>query len=513
MASETETLTLDPAHNVASIRRRLSAIRGKRVLLVLPDAGDLLRRKLDLILVQREAHRRAIQLAIVSRDPGVREGARELNISCFESVAESETTRWKRGRQRVFLPRYHKPGDSPKPDALRAVASRLDDRPRPRPLLYLQRFVILALLLGVVGAALAIILPGAEVVISLRPERISVTAAIIADVNVENVNIDQGSMPAQRLHAAAETRASAPTSGRRRIDSALATGQATFSNRGETEVSLPADTILSTSAGEPVLFRTLEAIVVPAGQDESATARIEALQRFAGSAGNVAAGMINTVLGPNAENLSVINLSAAAGGGPQFVKVVTERDQSTLLSSARAQLLAIAYEQMRSQLSDSQVIVIESLAITRERKDWTVYSADVGEPASELSLDLRADLSALIVDERHSRQITRARLSASVPPGQALQAESLRFARGPISWKAGSDRAEFTAGLSGMMTQKVDSGNLRERLAGLPIEDARRMLEAQFGAAGAAAITVSPSAWKRMPMLPIRIHLELRRPA
>ena len=92
MSTEVENLHLQKDDTVVTVRDRLSGLRGKRVLLIWPASGSNLRRKLDLVLIQREAYRRAIQLAIVAQDDDLRAFAAELNISCFPSIKRASTS-------------------------------------------------------------------------------------------------------------------------------------------------------------------------------------------------------------------------------------------------------------------------------------------------------------------------------------------------------------------------------------------------------------------------------------
>src|SRR5690606_36369972 len=104
---------------------RLSFMRGEHVLLIWPEEGTALTRKLDLVLLQREAMRRAIRMALVTHDATVIEYAQELNISTFETIGASERGRWKRGRAKVFTSRFQRPKDDPEPEDLMDVASRV----------------------------------------------------------------------------------------------------------------------------------------------------------------------------------------------------------------------------------------------------------------------------------------------------------------------------------------------------------------------------------------------------
>ena len=287
MNVETETLKLEPADSVVSIRERLSTIRGKRVLLILPEDGALLRRKLDLVLIQRECYRRAIQLAIISGDPKVVGNASELNISCFPSAASSQRERWKRGRHKVFLPRYHKPTHDPQPEELRSLASRLNDGNRRQSWMrrLVERVIILAALFGAIGAAVYIVVPGATVIVTLSQELVITEVQITADVNVDRVDLDKAEIPAQLVQVTAETTATVPTTGIRSLDDAPATGLITVTNHTDEQLVVPANTILSTSAGEPVLFRTMDEVIVPAGIQNSvrsAFRSVASLRRYHG---------------------------------------------------------------------------------------------------------------------------------------------------------------------------------------------------------------------------------------
>ena len=267
MAPEIVEVKLDPSDTVASVKLRLSDLRGKRVLLLLSPSGTLFKRKLDLILLQREAYRRAIQLALVSREADIIADARELNISCFDSVKASEKSRWKRGRQKVFLPRQHQPSKPQPPDELRSIASRALGRNRQhsRRRIYLERLFVLALLSLVTLAALYVVVPGATVEVSLRAESINAAVTIIADTAAAGVDPDKGIIPAQIARATVETTATVPTTGLRDLDEVPARGTVSFTNLTDRPLTVPANTILSSSAAAPLLFRTVVDVFLPAG--------------------------------------------------------------------------------------------------------------------------------------------------------------------------------------------------------------------------------------------------------
>ncbi len=516
MSSEVKYLHLDAADTVVTVRDRLSRLRGRRVLLVWPDAGKPLQRKLDLILAQREADRRAIQLALVSADPTLKFHAAELNISCFETLEASANGRWKRGRQKVFLPRFHKPGADLQSEDLALIASQMARRKQRKPWrVATERLLVLALLIAVLSAAIYVILPSADVHITLTQEEISVLVDIVADRKADAINLVKGIVPAQVIRQSVETTVTIPTTGYLTLDGASAAGVVTFTNLTESRVLIPSGAILGTSAGEPILFQTVGEALVPAGMGRRVDATVEAMAGYRGDIGNVGPGMINTVLGALAEQVSVINLAAAAGGANRRVKIVAAEDQHNLLASARIQLQSMAFDEMRSALPESQVIIIESIRIAQEQKDWSAYSADIGTMTSELSLTMRALVEALAVDERFGRQVILAKLKAIKPAGYELRPETLAYRRGPFVIGRTSELISFTAAGSATVAANTDRDELRDALAGVSLREAQAYLASrpEISDAVPAQIDIHPPGLQQMPTLPIRVRIHLNEPA
>ena len=512
MASETEQLQLKATDTVVTVRERLARLRGRRVLLVWRAESPLLQRKLDLVLIQRASDRRAIQLALVSADKHIIAHAAELNISCFASVEASKRERWKRGRQKRFLPRYHKPSADLQPEDLARIAARIENRKRDSPWRSaIERGLVLLLLFAVIGGAFYIVLPSAVVEVQLARKDVVAVVDIVADRKASALNLERAIIPARSLLQTVETSATMPASGAFWLDSVSAAGVVTFTNLGDTRVIIPETTILGTSAGEPIIFQTTANALVPAGVGRSVDATVEAREGYRGSIGNVSAGMINTVFGALADNVSVINLAPLAGGGVRSVKVIAAEDQARLLESVRIQLQSLAFEKMRSTLSDSQVIIIESIRIEEERKEWTRFSADVGTMTSELSLTMRAVVSAVAVDERFGRQVAQARLRSMLPPGNELIAGSLEYSRGPFSLGRLDENVRFTATASARAAAAIDKDTLRAELARLSVAEAHRLLASlpELSATDPPVLKLYPKGLQTMPTLAIRIDLRL----
>lgn len=516
MSDRPHFMQLDPNEDATSVRDRLSFVRGQRVLLVWPESGTVLTRKLDLVLIQREAMRRAIRLALVTHDPQVIKNAAELNISTFETVGESERKRWKRGRSKVFTKRHQKPTNDPLPEELQEVASRVKNPDEPRPLRQmLTRLAVVLVVVGIVLGVAFVVLPTATITLIPAQDIVEVTVTINASPDAANINVEQGIIPMTRLRVETTQSGTIDTTGAQPLSAARAAGTVVFINRTGAAVEVPAGTLVSTSAGTPVQFRTLETVTLPAGVGLQIEVGIEALQDFAGPIGNVGEGQVNTVVGDLSAQVDVRNAVPTSGGETRTTAAVSESDITRLESMVRQQIQSQAYTEMQPLLSESQFIILDSVRITEERDDWKTFSADEGDTVETLSLDMRAVVEAVAVDEQFGRQIAFASLSNLIPRGRVIEPGSVDYTRGAVSGALPGGGITFDITASAVVVEPVDIGQMQQQLAGRSLPDAMtyivNQIETQNGAA--PRITLSPSWARRMPLLPFRIRVQLQETA
>ncbi|MEL6148158.1 MAG: hypothetical protein AAFR56_00930 [Chloroflexota bacterium] len=504
-------MQLEPDEDATSVRDRLSFVRGKRVLLVWPEDGTVLRRKLDLVLIQREAMRRAVRLALVTHDPQVAKNAAELNISTFETIGESETKRWKRARSKVFTGRDQKPDSEPEPEELQDVASRVKPPAEVNPLrqTLVRLGVAFALVALVVGVAY-VVFPTATVTITPASDPIETTVVITASPDVTDINIEQALVPLTVLRVEAVQNGTVETTGIQSLSDSRAGGTVVFLNRTGAGVEIPEGTVVSTSAGEPIQFRTVETVTVNAGAGQQIEVAIEALQDFAGAIGNVNEGLINTVVGPLAGSIEVRNVQPTSGGSSQTAMAVGESDITRLESMIRQQIQSQAFTEMQPLLSESQFIILDTLRIVEERDDWKTYSANVGEVADTVTLEMRAVVEAAAVDETHGRQVAFASLSRGIPRGRVIAPDSIEYQRGTDVQPAENGIA-FDLTVNATVTEPVEQDEIRRQIAAMPISEALGYIisEINMQQGTVPQISISPAWMRQMPVLPFRIQIQL----
>ena len=505
-------IQLDPHDDSVSVRDRLAFVPARRVLLVWPASGSLLRRKLDLLLVLRQANRLGLELALVTGDPAVIEHARDLQISVFPDADTARQEVWLQPRQRVFVP--------PRDDLTRleladAILSqrlpRLSGQTRRQMLTRWLTFAsgMLALLVAFFAVA-----PSATITLTTASRQVFETVQIVADPSLTDIDIESFRMPATVVTLQATTRVTIETSGRERAGASQAQGLVTFTNLTDDPLLIPYGTVVATSDTYPVRFETLVETTLPAGDQANVQVPIRALPEHSGTDGNVGPGAINRVEGELAGLVQVTNPNATYGGALQERRIVTADDLQRLLVLGRQQVLQRARDTLLYQLSDERFLVPGSLRIVTERPEWTIFSAYVGDAADSVSLDLRAEVQAVVVDERQARQVAYAGLAPYVQPGLEIAPEALSFTRGDILDITPDGRVTFLMTVSGSVAVAIDEEYVRRRTQGVSVSEARRRLERELllDPYHPPHISTWPTWYPRMPLLPVRISVEVRLP-
>ena len=513
MASEKlHIIHLEAHEDAVSARDKMGFARAPYVLLVWPEHGTVLQRKLDLLLLQRHASRMQQRLALVTNDPVVMEHAHDLSISVFPDEQSARRGRWQRPRHKVVAPPTYS-------EAQAAIAEHIYRQRQPltpaawrrRQMVRWGTFMLLVLAFGI-GLLLAA--PSASVTITPASKQVYETVSIVADPALTDIDIENFRMPAAVVSFQASSHVTVGASGTERAGATRSQGLVTFTNYTDQPLLIPLGTVVSTGGTIPVRFETLIETTLTAGPDTTVQVPIQALEAHAGGVGNIEPGAINRVEADFDDLVSVTNPNATYGGTVQERRVVTAQDHERLLVLARQQVLQNARDLLLHQLTGEQFLVPGSVSIIQERVEWTNYSAIVGDAVESVSLDLRADVQAVVVDERQAQQVAFAGLAPYVEPGLEISPEALSFARGDIIEIAADGRVTFLMIVRGNIAVAVNAEQAREHLTGLRVSEARARLERELllDPNNPPRIETWPAFYSRMPLLSVRINVEVRTP-
>ncbi|HEX6305246.1 MAG TPA: baseplate J/gp47 family protein [Anaerolineales bacterium] len=495
---KTQILQLEPHDDVISARDKMGWGQTARVLLVWPNRGRILTRRIDLELLLRHSHSLGGQLALVTRDPDVRYHAKQIGIHVFKTVRQAQQTRWQRPHRRRLRPLRHiTPSEvlsSPPPGRSAALI----------PLSNLGRLGLFSLGVLALLSIVAVLLPGAEIRLDPKIRIQEITIPVQANLAVERVNLS-GLIPIQPVTVVVEGRDSLEPTGNTQVPENRARGEVRFTNLTDREISIPAGTVVSTP-GSTLRFTTDRSAKVPAGAGESSDLPVTALAP--GSLANLPADRIKAIEGPLGLSLTVTNLRPLRGGTERTTPAPTPLDRTRLANRLLATLQDSARAEVQALMETNDLLLTPSL--TRSQTLEEVYDPPQSGPASLLSLTLRLEFQALIISGEDLQQLANTALDANLPEGYVPQSSSLNIEHLSTPTIEAGSRVGWEMKASRALQAQLAEPHAASMTLGLPPAQASQRLLASFPLNNPPTIQLTPPWWPRLPFLPFRIHVSTR---
>lgn len=497
-------IELQPHDDLASTRYHLDTVDGDRVILSLPWGLHFLSRALDFNLLQREAERRQLKIAIVSPDPQRQHLARSEGFPAFESVDMARSSgAW-----------HSRSPEKPEPPPQCWWETDVDLRRRSTPSLptwldWLRQGLrvgafVLALLV-LVGSAY-IIVPSAEVMIVPSGRRVTAVVPVSVDPDLEKIEpIDDGMggvIPSRRVGVEVSGYAEVETSGTRSVAAGRATGEVMFTNLLMQDYVVPAGTVVRTSSTSyPIRFRTTADVAVPAGGQ--AAAPIEALEQ---GVGNVAALRINRVEGSASSAVRVINPQPTTGAEPKDVSAVVQEDYDRVRDLLTQQLLDKANAELGELLKATEFLPRQSLRVEAvPKKSYTHF---IGEQTEKVGLDMRLLVSGQAVDVANAESVAYRALSQKLPAGYRLV--DARFELGEVAEEnVGPGLFTFFVTGRGYAAASLNAERVVDMIRGRRLSQAKQVMEDSLPLGEDPRFTVWPEWLGRLPLLSLRINVNV----
>lgn len=345
-----------------------------------------------------------------------------------------------------------------------------------------------------------ILVPSATVTIHPLTYPLEETLTVRVDPNLEEIDYANLVLPATIEEVELTGREQIACTAKKDIPDGYAQGEVIFINKTSAAPTVISGTIVSTSAGTSVRFRTLEDVALPPVAGGQARVMVEALEP--GPSGNVSAWTINRVEGTIALQVNVINDSPTQDGTMKQVSYVTEEDKVQVKDMLMRRLKQEGYNALSSRLEGAYLSPesIELIVLTE------TYDKFVDEPADSLTLDMRVLARGMTIAEEDARCLALAALESSMSEGFQLLSEEVGLNPGGAT-EAGDEKVVFQVTTRGQMMIKIDEGEIKEHLTGKSIGDAMAYLGRRFELAEEPSIEVLPGWWPRLPLIPFRISL------
>ena len=499
---------LDNDDEITDAVARLREATDENVVFVVPPGSRIATGRINFKLLAREAGSRDLAMAIASPDEQVRAMAASAGVLSLPTADEAQAA-LERGDPAPDPATSSGDREAP-PTSASAAASAMAEQPSRwgRRRLSASAVVMVAVV-AIVAIASLQVLPTAQ--ITLRPRTsalgpLDVTVSAVTSVAEPDAETRQ--IPAVALAIPLRVEGSFTSSGSETITS-HADGEVVFSSpEQEFDQDIVAGTRVHTPAG--VEFQTTEPVVLPRGTGgggpTQVSASIKALET--GTDGNVDPGTITVVPSLQGQGISVSNPEATTGGRFEQTPVVTNQDYDAAAVDLQNRLAGA----LAAYLRDAENIPAGLTAFPETAQPGPVAHEPsagelVGAEAGEFTLAGSVDARVLAVDARLVAEVLDDVLVAEVPEGMALLPDSVAIEVDDGS--AQGERISFGGSAQAAVYQLVDGEAVIAGIAGLPVSEARAILEA----IGTTTVNVWPEFLDGLPGDPSRIRLDVLEPS
>ncbi len=506
----TQVIYLADDWQTPGLLAQLDAAGDSAVVLVAPTHSRALANPARLQLIRRRAARRRMGIALVSDDPATRRLAADAGLPVYRSVAEA-------AQVEPFTPpangySLEDPQPAARVELIRWRAQRARERARtierhrPRPMpIWAQTIgltMILAALASLVTLIAALIVPAAYVTLVPAQQTVAVTVDLTATTGVDYPDFHARLIPARRVEVQIEGNGSLPTTGRRDVPDQRATGTILFINRQATPQEIPLGTVVRTSTGTNVRFRTTAPATLGPGVGATVAVPIEAVDP--GPSGNVRSGTITQVDGPLAPLVRVINEQPTSGGTVRQASVVTNADKDRLRQAVLQQVRQTAYQRLSELLQEGEFLPPESISTLILAETFDHF---LDEPAETLGLRLRVLARGLAVNGAAGEQIAHQAMQAQIPGRARVLTDRVRYQSGPMTVL--EERVMYSLTATGEIVSDIDKASVRAAIVGLPLDEAKAVLAREWPLAAPPEIQLEPNWIKRVPWVPFRIRVQV----
>jgi len=501
----TQIIHLDSHDDHVSARDKMGWTQTQRIILVWPESGQVLDRRLDLILVKRHSHTLGAELAIVTRNRGVVQNAKVLGIPVFRNLIHAKRLYWQKADP---VPNPPNASDQQLIQATTHSGTNQRDRLVPEdyspfeltnPLLR-----ILAFAMGVVAVLLitGIFLPNAEIHLKTETYPQELIMTLSAGPDIEAVSLS-GEVPTEPSSLIVEGRTSIPTSGSTLYPETHAKGRALLTNLSENTITLKKGAIFRSSDDPQQRYETIKSVIIEPWGDERVPAALQALNP--GASGNLIANSTLILEGPDSISITAINPLPVSGGKDILVPAVDLEDQRKLYRILESQLRNTALEELIQESPNQFQVITPTLILKKVIDEY--YFPSVGQPADQVDLNLRLEYEIQTINHDTVVNLVQQVMDAHMATGDNAVDSSLHMDiigklsvnnKGNATWNIKASRDLIT---------QIDGYDVAISSLGLVPQSAIGLLRKKYSLPESPEIVLSPAWWPRLPLLPFRIDV------
>lgn len=491
-----QIIALESHDDLISVRDRMSWAKSPRILLVWPKYEKVMLRSVDLRVLQRHARTLGAELGLVTRLADVRRDAEGFGIPVFESAGAAQRDAWP--ARRLISRRA--------PRRARAKLREMKDAAKVQEARWRSsaaaRVGFFATGVTAVLMVAALFVPRAAIKLTPVSSQQIITVPIKASKSIRSVNLT-GEVPAHEISVTVVGSQSARVASQKSIPQDKASGIAHFKNLTQSELTIPAGTVIYSVRPTPVRFVTLNDTHLPGKVNAFVEVSIAAVE--AGTTGNVAANAIQAIEGSLGLSAAVTNPGPTSGGTDRAAVVPSDADRKRVRDVLMPLLQAQAQKQLSASIGAKDLLLANTLKMGEVLEE--TYDPSAGGAGSLLKLTMRIEYSAQYLTADDLTQLAESTLNASVPAGFTPAADTLTFqpVGTPVLDESGA--SHFDLQVERLVFRKIDPLQVISLVRGLSPAEAARVLQSELPLAKDPVIEPSPSWWPWLPLIPFRISV------
>jgi hypothetical protein len=491
---KTHVIQLSAHDDYHSVRDQMTWAKSARILLVLPKKGNILESKLDLVMLERQANDLGSQIALVTDDEIITGNADELKIPVFETIKEAQRQNWKIVRKRKASISGKKRVDplSFNPGQFRSID--LNGK---------QNSWIRVGIFGVGVISLLILLlflfPSAEII--LYPDKMNQVMQfnLIPDPKIQESNIT-GRVPAKRVKVTVVQDKSGKSTGSVLVGDVPSTGILTVTNLTDKEVTIPEGTIFMTLTEPVQRYKSNRPIKLAGVIGKIGQIPIQAL--IPGVIGNTSSDTIHGVEGEIGLLVEVINNEDFINGSDRLNPTPTEADVEGIKLSLHSEMDEIAYQKLQKESGEGFKVFPESILLERIIEEN--QNPHVGMPSDTVQVEIRAEYSGLVVDEKDIQNVSAKIMDASLPEG--FHPESREITVKDIN--SNETDGNLKIQVDRILSADINPKGIAQMAAGQKVDHLTQVISKMVKLSQPPRIKIKPFSLGLMPFLAFRINIK-----
>ena len=495
---KTQVIYLEPQDELQTIQDKINWGKSERILLVYPTASPPLRRKIDLVRLERFSRKKGSQFAVVTNRQEISTFAKELGISVFPNRRVAQLADWNQPeiKSDALDIRFSSKKEKQK---LKKLSAKTETSKWMK-----NKFVrILIFLVGIfsIFSVFFVLFPSADIVLTPITRTQTLNIDITIDPNAKSYNL-VGVIPADTMTITISGEKTRSSSGSLVIPNTYAVGSVVFTNLTDQEFVIPAGTIIRTDSTSSQNYLTTEDANMPADVGTSIEVKIKA--ENPGEIGNIDSEMLTQLEGKLSFKTSVINPESISGGMSVTNRAPSNFDFERLHNKLLKEMELLAKEAAKLQAPAQDILISEVIL------DYKIiseeYTPEQGQPGSELNLVIEASYDFMVVRGETLNSMLKQILDSQLGEQEIAQGNTFS-----IEINSG-DSSNFDV-LNVIVERQIysvpDNSQVIQMIRGKEYNEALSILTDQNLYSEDTIITTNPDWWPWLPYSPLRINIEV----